>query len=95
MQSDRFEWDDAKARSNYRKHGVDFETAALVFDDPFALDEFDDENSDEEDRFLMTGMAGDRLVAVSYTPREERIRIISARQATKDEHDDYYRQAQT
>lgn len=91
MQADTFEWDDAKAEVNYRKHGVDFETATEVFADLFATEEFDRESSlDGEDRFRMTGTGGGALLTVIYTQRDERIRIISARRATRREHDDYY-----
>jgi uncharacterized DUF497 family protein len=88
-----FNWDDLKAEANYRKHGVDFETATEVFDDHLALERFDPLSEEyDEDRFLITGMAGGHLVTVVYTERNGTIRIISARRATKREHDDYYRQ---
>ncbi|MBL3529666.1 MAG: BrnT family toxin [gamma proteobacterium endosymbiont of Lamellibrachia anaximandri] len=53
----RFEWDAIKAASNKRKHGVTFEEAQSVFYDDFAIQFFDDENSDLEDRFLMLGLS--------------------------------------
>ena len=88
-----FDWDDAKAESNYRKHGVDFETATEVFADPLAVDRFDEDSAGfGEYRFLITGMAGGKLVTVVYTEYEKRIRIISARRASRPEHDNYYRQ---
>jgi uncharacterized protein len=90
MHEDMFEWDDAKAESNYRKHGVDFETATETFADPFAIERADLANGEE--RILISGMAAGRLLTVVYTTRGERIRIISARRATKREHDNYYRQ---
>lgn len=88
-----FEWDLEKAESNYRKHGISFETASQVFDDPFAI-EVIDPLSDEygEERVLITGQAQSLIVVVVYTEREDHIRIISARRATKNEHDEYYRQ---
>lgn len=87
-----FDWDDAKAEGNYRKHGVDFETATEVFADHFALERLDPLSADYgEDRFLITGMAGGQLVTVVYTERNETFRLISARRASKREHDDYYR----
>jgi uncharacterized DUF497 family protein len=93
MQDDEFEWDDAKAEANYQKHGVDFETATEVFADLFAIEELDPGSDDHgEDRYRITGMGGGALLVVVYTEREERIRIISARRATKREHDDYYHQ---
>jgi uncharacterized DUF497 family protein len=88
-----FEWDDAKAEVNYRKHGVDFETATKVFGDLFAVEKYDDASADHgENRFLITGIAAGYLVTVVYTERDVSIRIISARRASKGEHDDYYRQ---
>lgn len=93
MRDDEFEWDDEKAEANYRKHGVAFETATEVFADAFAIEDRDPESDDYgEERFRVTGMGGGALLVVVYAEREERIRIISARRATKKEHDDYYRQ---
>jgi uncharacterized protein len=93
MHDDAFEWDDAKAESNYRKHGVDFETATEAFADPFAIERVESSAArDREERFLITGMAADGLLTVVYTMRRERIRLISARRATRREHDNYYRQ---
>lgn len=88
-----FEWDLEKAESNYRKHGISFETASHVFDDPFAI-EVIDPLSDEygEERVLITGRAQSLILVVVYTERDEHIRIISARRATKAEYDEYYRQ---
>ena len=93
MDDDAFEWDDAKAESNYRKHGVDFETATEAFADPFATERADPwpiQYGDE--RFLITGLASAQLLTVAYTMRGDRIRLISARRATRREHDNYYRQ---
>ena len=88
-----FEWDTEKAEGNYRKHGVAFETATKVFADPFAMEWIDPLRADYgEERVLITGRAEGLLLAVVYTERGENIRIISARRATKSEHDDYYRQ---
>jgi uncharacterized DUF497 family protein len=93
MFDDTFEWDDAKAESNYRKHGVDFETATETFADPFAIERADlSYAGNGEERLLITGMAAGQLLTVVYTARRERIRLISARRATRREHDDYYRQ---
>jgi uncharacterized DUF497 family protein len=88
-----FEWDLIKAEANYRKHGVDFPTATTAFHDPFGIEKFDPRSDDYgEDRFTLTGMSGGSLLVVVFTERDEAIRIISARQATRREHDDYYRQ---
>jgi uncharacterized protein len=91
MADNIFEWDDAKAETNYRKHGVDFETATEIFADPFAIEDYDVSNRlHGEDRSLITGVGGGVLLTVIYTERSGKIRIISARRATKKEHDDYY-----
>ena len=88
-----FEWDDAKVESNQRKHGVAFLIAMTVFDDPFSIG-FIDPLSGEygEERFVIVGMGGTELLAVTYTDRGESVRLISARRATRKEHDDYYRE---
>jgi uncharacterized DUF497 family protein len=84
-----FEWDDAKARANERKHGVPFERAKQVFADRFATVVIDDRQDYGEERFSLLGMVGDALLFVAYTERGERIRIISARRATKHEQKTY------
>jgi uncharacterized protein len=78
MRDDNFEWDDRKAASNYRKHQVPFELARVVFDDPRAVERADIDEPDEE-RFLVTGLANERLLTVVYVLRGPRVRIISAR----------------
>ncbi|MBX9826313.1 MAG: BrnT family toxin [Xanthobacteraceae bacterium] len=88
--SSEFEWDEAKAAENYAKHGVSFEVASLVFEDPFAIERLDDRDDYGEDRFILTGMAEGALLTVVYTERSGRVRIISARQATKHEQDEYF-----
>jgi len=92
MNDDDFEWDDAKAAANYTKHGVSFGRACLVFSDPFGIGAYDDGDDYGEDRFTRVGMVEGTLLFVSYTERGDRVRIISARRATRDEQDDYYRQ---
>ena len=87
-----FEWDDKKAARNYTKHGVSFNEATDVFRDLLAVEELDDWEAYGEERFILIGMAGNRLLSVVYTERGERIRIISARKATKRERENYYRQ---
>jgi uncharacterized DUF497 family protein len=88
-----FEWHDAKAEANFRRHGVSFDLAKTVFKDPFAIEFFDDRQAYGEERFVIIGMAeGKVLLFVAYTEREERIRIISARRATQYEQDDYFQQ---
>ena len=92
--TDDFEWDRTKAAANYKKHGVRFEHAVLAFEDPFALVELDESEEYGEDRFLLTGRAAGGIVVVVYTERGERVRIISAREATEYERRNYYRAAQ-
>ena len=88
-----FEWDNAKAAFNLQNHGVNFELAQTVFKDPFAIEWLDDRENYGEDRFLIIGMAeGHVLLFAAYTERSGRIRIISARRATKHEQDDYFEQ---
>lgn len=91
MESDVFEWDDAKAASNYRKHGVHFLAAKAAFADAFGVEEFVGVEGGEE-RLKLIGFAGSALVVVIFTERGVRIRIISARYATRKEHDRYYRE---
>lgn len=84
----RFEWDPAKAASNLRKHGISFAEAQTVFYDDFAVQFFDEENSETEARFLMLGMSSEaKLLLVCHCERDEGevIRIISARKATSSE----------
>ena len=80
----KFEWDDAKARANLRKHGIDFADAATVFDDESALT-VPDPGSDEDRYVTMAVDAPGRLLVVVYTWRHDRIRIISARKAGPSE----------
>jgi uncharacterized protein len=88
-----FEWHKAKAAANFRRHGVSFDLAKTVFKDPFAIEFLDDREEYGEARFVIVGMAEDKvLLFVAYTERVERIRIISARRATQYEQDDYFRQ---
>jgi uncharacterized DUF497 family protein len=85
-----FEWDDTKADSNERKHGVTFTEAMTAFADPLSVTGYDPRYADDEDRFLTMGMSvGGRLLVVSHTDRGEVVRIISAREATRRERKDY------
>ena len=92
MRDSRFEWDDGKARLNLANHKIDFEDAKLVFQDPGFVDDDDDTMDYGEDRYRAVGMVNGRLIAVFYTMRESRIRIISARFATRKECNEYVRQ---
>jgi len=87
-----FEWDENKELKNIKKHGIDFNTALHVFGDPFRIVWFDEEHSDDEDRYIMIGSINDRpcVLNISYTPRGEVIRLISARKATAKERMVYY-----
>lgn len=85
-----FEWDEAKAESNERKHGITFAEAMTVFADVLSVTGYDPRNADDEDRFLTMGTSVDgRLIVVSHTDRGDSIRIISARGATRRERKDY------
>jgi len=88
MRNDEFEWDDRKAKQNERQHGVTFELARLVFEDPNAIDRLDLDEPDE-DRELITGLVGDVLLTVCFVERSQRKRIISTRKATRREQIDY------
>jgi uncharacterized DUF497 family protein len=92
MRDNQFEWDDRKAARNAKKHRVTFEAARLAFEDPRAIDRLDLDEPDE-DRTLLTGLAYDVLLTVCFSERGRRIRIISARKATRREQDDYNGQA--
>jgi hypothetical protein len=90
----QFERDKDKARANFTKHRVLFETATLVFDDPYAITRFDVFHSDEEQRVITLGLADRRTVLfVVHTYRledaKESIRIISARLASPKERRTY------
>lgn len=90
-----FSWDEDKARANSSKHGVGFEEAATVFDDPHAVRSYDLDHSQDEDRFLMVGMSARlKLLFVCHRYREsaKSIRIISARKADAQETQAYQRQ---
>jgi hypothetical protein len=86
----KFEWDDAKAKNNFKKHNVTFDKAVTVFYDPLALIFDDEEHSIDEQREIIIGHSNNnRLLLVFFTERRNNIRIISARIATKKERSDY------
>lgn len=91
MIDDEFEWDAEKAASNLRKHGVAFADAQRVFDDAFAIHDLDADAGYGEQRMVAVGMVNGILLAVVYTERGDRTRLISARKATKHEQVEYYR----
>ncbi len=90
----KFEWDIHKERSNIQKHGVTFEQASYVFADPFALNRYDEEHSEDEERWVLLGQSlHETLLVVIHTFRDENsqeiVRIISARKATEKEKKTY------
>ena len=85
-----FEWDTQKAEANFRKHEVSFVEAATVFFDSLSLTVPDPLHSDEEDRFVITGLSNrQRHLVVVHSDRNDKIRIISARLATPSERKKY------
>lgn len=88
----KFEWDDNKAESNFKKHGVSFEEARTVFDDALSSIFDDVWNSVGEQRELIIGTSSNgNLLIISFTERADIIRIISARMATSTEVKNYER----
>jgi uncharacterized DUF497 family protein len=86
----QFEWDQDKASSNLKKHRVSFEEAATAFGDPLSLTAYDPDHSQHEDRYITMGSpTAERLLVVSHTNRSDKIRIISAREATRRERKAY------
>jgi uncharacterized DUF497 family protein len=86
MTAPQFEWDQNKANANVEKHQVSFEEAVTVFDDPMFITVIDEEHSGAEERYITVGLSQrGRLLLVAHTDREGRIRVISARKATKRE----------
>jgi uncharacterized DUF497 family protein len=85
-----FEWHYAKARSNKSKHGVSFETARVAFTDPYyrQLPRLDRE---DEERSRIVALAAGRLLFIVYTRRGPNIRLISAREATRNESLGYWK----
>ena len=90
----RFEWDERKNRANVSKHGVSFEEARTAFYDENAIQFFDPDHSEDEDRFILLGMSFKlRILVVCHCFRESEtvVRIISSRKADKDEEREYWR----
>lgn len=88
----RFEWDEKKNKENVRKHGVSFEEAKSVFFDQKAVEFYDGEHDQREERFLLLGVSSKlRILMVCHCLRQngDLIRIISARKATKNEQREY------
>ncbi len=86
----RFDWDENKAESNFRKHGITFDDAVTIFADPYLLFTEDVKHSEEEEREWGIGEAENGLIiVVVFTVRGDTFRIISARKATKKERKQY------
>ena len=95
MKKLRIEWDEKKSQANRKKHGVSFEEARTVFYDESAIQFYDPDHSDEEDRFILLGLSfKPRVLVVCHCFRETEtlVRIISARRADKDEEREYWKQ---
>lgn len=93
MEMIAFSWDDNKNKANQEKHRVSFEEARTVFHDEQAVEYFDPDHSESENRFIMLGLSQKvRVLVVSYCLRkvDSEIRIISARKATKKEEKEYF-----
>lgn len=85
-----FEWDPNKARKNIKIHGVSFDEASTTFRDTLSLTIYDPLHSDKEDRLILIGNSfKNHLLVVVHTERGDKIRIISARKATKNERKQY------
>ena len=86
----RFEWDDEKAAANLAKHGISFEEAKTVFDNPLYVDFYDPDHSFDERRYIIAGESRQgRLLVVSYAERGDVIRLISSREVTPSERRAY------
>ena len=85
-----FEWDQAKARANSKKHGASFDEATTVFADPFSITIADPDHSADEQRYVDIGSSDKgRVLVVVYTERGVNVRIISCRKATLSERKTY------
>ena len=85
-----FEWAEEKAAANLAKHGISFEEARTVFDDPLYVDFYDPDHSSEEHRYIIIGESRQgRLLVVSYNERGDVTRLTSAREVTRSEREAY------
>ena len=85
-----FEWDPEKALANLRKHRVPFRMACEAFKDDAGLQRLDDSADYGEERWILHGRVGQTILFVVYTHREQLIRLISARKATRNEQRNYW-----
>lgn len=95
MKELRFVWDEKKDKANVKRHGVSFEEARTVFYDESAIQFYDPDHSEEEDRFILLGLSyKPQMLVVCHCFRESEtvVRIISARKADKDEEREYWKQ---
>ena len=74
-----FEWDEAKALKNEKKHGIEFDLATRVFEDAFAIEFLDDRHEDSEERFVVLGMAGDDCVCGIHGARRPDTNLFRAK----------------
>jgi hypothetical protein len=85
-----FEWDEVKAKANFKKHKVSFKEGKTIFNDPFLFTFPDDLHSSNEERFINIGLSANGLILVlTHTHRQDKIRIISCRKATARERKYY------
>ena len=94
MEGLRFDWDERKQKTNIKKHGVSFEEARTAFYDENAIQYFDPDHSEDENRFLLLGISiKPQILVVCHCFRESEtlVRIISARKADKFEQQAYWR----
>lgn len=90
IECDEFEWDDQNAEEHFAKHGVSFDSAKAAFRGPFAIEYEDRREYYPEPRFIIIGMAHERLLFIVYAPVRSRARIISAREAEPHERRRYH-----
>ncbi|MCL2804874.1 MAG: BrnT family toxin [Treponema sp.] len=86
----KFEWDERKNAENIKKHGVSFEEATAVFIDPLRFEMYDSIHSFTEKRWITIGLAGFQILKVSFTERNDKIRLISARKANNKNMEEYF-----
>ena len=89
--ADKFEWDEQKRLANARKHGIDFADVVSIFGGGIVV-MLDDRFDYGETRYIAYGLLRGNVIVIAYTERDERIRLISARKAVKDEEIYYFEQ---
>ena len=90
MEDMEFEWDERKNATNERKHGISFEDAKAVFRDPARVGWLCSDPGDDEERFVIVGRSGWKIMSVIYTMRGNITRLISARKASRREQREYH-----